>query len=242
MQDKDWIEFGCVFEDFPSRSDLESLLNTFPLAATEPCERSELHISVGEEDGSTEKWCDGPQAAITTLRENAGSSIRAGFDGYQLRIGCNRRRGILSTMPHLRVRETVYPFTDPQDDEYLQSVARKRKDFVERLAEISEKLTPSWGFGRPGGLAIGEEQSIEELATATRPPLYEYNALREETVQTIGRERILDIDAEYVREMETGGVFVALKQPPTSCGTYSKQYMDIAEYLGLPHADLSRYH
>lgn len=44
---------------------------------------------------------------------------------------------------------------------------------------------PGRGFGRRGGLAIGEDETIDDLAARPTPPLYEYNVFRPGTVEAL---------------------------------------------------------
>ncbi|MFW5917984.1 MAG: hypothetical protein ACOCR0_00730, partial [Haloferacaceae archaeon] len=109
-------------------------------------------------------------------------------------------------------------------------------------AQAADILDPTWGFGRRGGLAIAEDETVEELASMTKPPLYEYNVFREETVEAIGRDRVLSTPCYFVKELDSGGVFLAVTEPPKQVGHEDQPYEEAAEHLGLPLAKTERYH
>jgi hypothetical protein len=131
---------------------------------------------------------------------------------------------------------------DTDDVDHRNKITQRRREFVEVLAQAANILEPKWGFGRRGGVAIGEDETIEDLATRTKPPLYEYNVFRPETVEAIGREQVLSAPAYYVEELDSGGVFMAVTEPPKQCGHEGQQCEEVADQLGLSLAKTERYH
>lgn len=241
MQDHDWIEVGFLFSETLDREPIERFLEQLPNHSGPEYGADEFNITYWE-NGDREHLYGGASEALKTISSSHEFSVEIAFSGFQLYMESHVVDGLLSSTPNLVFRETAHPFKDREDQGHGDGAAQHRRVFVEALADAAEILDPAWGFGRRGGLAIGEDQSLEELATATRPPLYEYNVFHEETVEAIGRERVLDAPAWYVEELDTGGVFLAVRAPPSSCSTHSEDYVEIADYLGLPAAELSRYH
>lgn len=96
---------------------------------------------------------------------------------------------IYASTPYLTFSTWIYALEKP-DREPLERVKQRRREFVEVLARAADVLEPRWGFGRRGGLAIGEDETIDDLAARPAPPLYEYNVFRPETVEALGRERV----------------------------------------------------
>lgn len=242
MEDFEWIEVGLLFRSDPPEEAIESLLESSPLRGFDDLDSGQCSISYSDEDYNSTRFNGSPSEASNMLANKESGRVKFRHDGFHVSIKKNLRRWMMSSMPHLIFREQVHPFTDPESEEYVEEVTQRRRSFVQMLADAAEILDPIWGFGRRGGLAIGEDQPVEGLANAIRPPLYEYNVFREETVKAIGRERVLDAPAWFVEELDTGGVFLAVREPPSSCSTHSEDYVEIADYLGLPVCDPTRYH
>lgn len=74
------------------------------------------------------------------------------------------------------------------------------------------------------------------------PPLYEYNVFRPETVEELGRERVLSAPDWYVEELDSGGVFLAVREPPKQCSPAIDACLDVADHLGIPLGKTERYH
>ncbi|WP_225308215.1 hypothetical protein [Haloarcula sp. CBA1131] len=143
--------------------------------------------------------------------------------------------------PYLEFTTWIYALQNP-DDGHIDRVKQRRRGFAEIHAKAADILDPQWGFGRRGGLAIGEDETVEDLATRTKPPLYEYNVFRPETLEAIGREQVLSAPAYYVEELDSGGVFMAVTEPPKQCGHEGQQCEEVADQLGLSLAKTERYH
>jgi len=99
-----------------------------------------------------------------------------------------------------------------------------------------------WVFGNKGGLAIGEDMSVKELASAIEPPLYEYNLFRQETVKHIGREQVLNAPAWRVEELDTGAVFLVVGEPPMHYRGLIEEREAVADHLGLSVAETTKYY
>lgn len=220
MEDPDWIEIAYVFDGEPSEETYESLLEMFPRNPGPEYGAGEFNINYQRADEDSRMvYADFDRAleAITTAQY---CSIEIWMDGYGLRLGfSDTGAGLLHSpsVPYLRFSTTVYAFTDPYNEEHLDEVTQRRREFVDVLARAADILEPRWGFGRRTGLAIGDDETVEDLASMTTPPLYEYNVFRPETVEKLGRERVLSAPAWYVEELDSGGVFLVVREPPQTC-------------------------
>ncbi|TYL39967.1 hypothetical protein CV102_04075 [Natronococcus pandeyae] len=110
------------------------------------------------------------------------------------------------------------------------------------LARAADILEPRWGFGRRGGIAVGTQETVDDLAARTTPPLYEYNVFRPETVEALGRERVRSAPAWYVEELDNGGVFLAVREPPRQCGPAAEPCFEVGDHLGIALGKTDRYH
>jgi len=145
-------------------------------------------------------------------------------------------------VPHLRFSTWIYRLKRADDGEGSAEIERLRREFVDIHALVAEVLEPRWAFGRRGGLAIGEDESIEELSKTTTPPLYEYNYFRPETVDALGWDRVLTAPAWYVDKLDSGGVFLAVREPPKQCSPGVDACVEVADHLGIPLGTPERYH
>jgi hypothetical protein len=110
----------------------------------------------------------------------------------------------MASMPYFHFSTTIYNFRERQTAENpSEDVLKKRRNFVETLSNAADIFEPHWGFGRQIGIAIGDHETIDELATRTRPPLYEYNVFRNETVEAIGRDAMVSAPAWYTEELSS---------------------------------------
>lgn len=247
MKDYDCIKIGFVFEEAPSRQAYETLFNIFYNQDNESKNKKghEIHYRDGDHRSTID--ADNDEAAkimttasmchvsLSTGHSNIDHTIEVGFD--------NSGMGLLATSPYpyLSLTTWTYSLEDPKK-EALDTVKDRRMRYVRGLAEIAKIFRPLWGFGRRGGIAIGEDQTIEDLATRLKPPLYEYNVFRQETVEAIGREHVLSAPAYYVEELDSGGVFLAVREPPKQCSTAADACLDVADHLGIPLGKTERYH
>ncbi|WP_228841740.1 hypothetical protein [Haloarcula sp. CBA1127] len=247
MKDYDSIELGFVFEEPPSQQAHETLFSMFYNQGDGS--KGEKHHEIHYRDGDHRSTIDADNeeaaeimttasmchVSLSTGHSNIDHTIEVGFD--------NSGMGLLATSPyhHLSLTTWIYSLEDPKK-EALDTVKNRRMRYVRGLAEMAQIFGPLWGFGRRGGLAVGEDETIEDLATRTKPPLYEYNVFRAETVEAIGREQVLSAPAYYVEELDWGGVFIAVTEPPKQCGHEGQQCKEVADQLGLSLAKTERYH
>jgi len=145
-------------------------------------------------------------------------------------------------VPHLKSITWIYRLERADDGEGSAGIERLRREFVDIHALAADILEPRWAFGRRGGLAIGEDESIEKLTETTTPPLYEYNYFRPETVDALGWDRVLTAPAWYVEKLDSGGVFLAVREPPKQCSPGVDACVEVADHLGIPLATPERYH
>jgi len=246
MDDYDRIEIVYIFDEEPSISAFESLFEEFPTYPGPEYSTDEFSMSYRDENqGVNEVYDFGKyDDVIQVISTYPNWSISVPLAHDELTVVSNQGGvGLLSESPHfLEFTTWIYGLEDTEDEEHRNRVEQRRQEFVEVLAQAADILEPTWGFGRRGGLAIGEDETIEDLATRTKPPLYEYNVFREETVEAIGRERVLSAPAYYVEELDWGGVFMAVTEPPRQCGHEDQPCDEVAEHLGLPLANTERYH
>lgn len=249
MEDYDWIEIAYVFEDEPSVEAYESLLDTLPRYPDDTLDTDEFHLNYSDGNGVDELRVPGSAAeAAEALSTYPSCRIRVpmGRKLHDLSIGFSETGGLLapSSRSYVRFSTTIYAFenTNGADADYRADLVARRREFVETLARAANVLEPMWGFGRRGGLAIGEDDTVEALAAMATPPLYEYNVFRPETVEAIGRDRVLSAPAWFVEELDWGGVFLAVREPPKQCNPSQEPCVEVADHLGLPLARTERYH
>lgn len=238
MSKEDWIEIAFVFDDRPRPEELEKLFAS--LQTQSDSDTDGLNVAAWDETSDIHHYSGTPAEAAAACREYLDSTIGIRFDGFKLRIGSGYSDGILAEVPHITVREGVHPFTE-SDDLSDEAMASRRKRFVQTVARCAEISQPRWGFGRVGGVAVGEDESVEQLASQTLPPLYEYNFFRDETVQALERDRVATSPAWYIEEVDTGGVFLTVREPPNSCRPQTDECLAVADHLGIPIANPSRY-
>ena len=250
MEDYDWIEIAYVLDDEPSVPTYESLLETLPRYPDETLEADEfsLNYSNGHDvdelrvPGSTEEAAD-----VLATYPNCRVSVPMGLDLYDISIGFSKTgMGLLpsASRPYLRFATTIYPFeeTNGADADSQAELADRRQEFAAVLAQAADVLEPRWGFGRRGGIAVGADETVDDLASRTTPPLYEYNVFRPETVEALGRERVRSAPAWYVEELDDGGVFLAVREPPRQCSPAAEPCLEVADHLGIPLGKTDRYH
>lgn len=250
MEDYDWIEIAYVFDDEPTAETYESLLDVLPRYPGNTLEEDEFGVNYSDGNGVDERRVSGSTSEVAELlstHPNCRISVPMGLDLYDLSIGFNKTgAGLLpsSSRPYVRFATTIYVFEDPdeEDDASLENGRHLRREFVEVLAHAADVLEPRWGFGRRGGLAVGEDDTVESLAAMTTQPLYEYNVFRPETVEAIGRDRVLSAPAWYVEELDWGGIFLAVREPPDQCNPSQTPCVEVADHLGIPLARTERYH
>lgn len=236
MEDYDCIEVGYVFEEELSVDDYRSLFERLVEYAGDD---EELEFSpIADVDKATPKESaeimQADESGLVELPSELDISISFDEQGLSL----------LSDpwVPHLKSISWIYRLKGTNDGEGSTEIERLRHEFAEIHALAAEVLEPRWVFGRRGGLAIGENESIEELTEMTTPPLYEYNYFRPETVDALGWDRVLTAPAWYVNKLDSGGVFLAVREPPKQCSPSTDACLEVADHLGIPLAKPERYH
>ncbi|MDS0255848.1 hypothetical protein NC662_19275 [Haloarcula tradensis] len=247
MEDYDTIEIAYVLDGEPSIAIYKSLFEVFTEYLGLDYEEDVYSIRARQINGynnnvdTTGKYDD----VIQTLSSYPNWSVEIPLSYDELTVTRTIDSHNLTSKPScesIYFSTWIYGLKDTDDEELLETVKQYRRNFAEIHAQAANTLEPKWGFGRRGGLAIGEDEAIEELATKTRPPLYEYNVFRAETVEAIGREQVLSAPAYYVEELDWGGVFMAVTEPPKQCGHECQQCDEVADQLGLSLAKTERYH
>ena len=236
MKDYDRIEAAYIFEDELSVEDYQSLFERlFKYAGGD--EKLEFSLTA-----SVDKVTPKESAEIMYANESGRIKPPSELD---ISISSGRQgSGLLSEpwVPHLRFSTWIYRLKRADDGEGSAEIERLRREFVDIHALVAEVLEPRWAFGRRGGLAIGEDESIKELSETTTPPLYEYNYFRPETVDALGWDCVLTAPAWYVDKLDSGGVFLAVREPPKQCSPGVDTCVEVADHLGIPLATPERYH
>lgn len=238
MSKEDWIEIAFIFEERPGSDELESLFES--LLANSDSDTNDLDIAAWDDTSDIHHYSGNAAEAAAACSEYLDSTIGIRFEGFKLQIGSGYSNGLLADIPHVTAREGIHPFTDSSEVSEDTILAR-RKRFVRTLARCAEVLDPKWGFGRRDGVAIADDQTIEKLVTMERPPLYEYNVLNSETAEAIGHKTIQNTPAWFTQELDTGGVFIAVREPPHRCGPKTEECLAVADHLGLDIAEPTRY-
>jgi len=243
MKDNELIEIAFVFSQRPNQKELQSLFGTLMQRSRQETNTDQFDLAFWDDTSDIQRVKGDSIEAADRFTSHAVSTITIPLSGFRLAVGAEYTGGIIEPVPHLYLSEQIHPFTDSYNTDGDDAiVAQRRQNFVEILAQAADILEPTWGFGRRGGLAIGEDETIEDLATRTKPPLYEYNVFRPETVKAIGREKVLSAPAYYVEELDSGGVFMAVTEPPKQCGHEGQQCEEVADQLGLDLSTPERYH
>lgn len=244
MEDYDWIQLAFVFDEEPTLRTYEALLDTAPSNSGPEYDASEYNVKYRTGDTGTKQIYAEAGETLDAISNAQYWNIEVWMDRYGISIAFETGRGLLpdSETPTLTLSTTIHAFDDPVGDESLVETEQRRREFVDFLAATASILRPKWGFGRRGGIAIGDDETIEDLVTRTIPPLYEYNVFRPETVEAIGRDKILSAPAWFVEELDTGGVFLAVREPPQECSPAIDACLDVANHLGLVLARPERYY
>ncbi|AXR79506.1 hypothetical protein AArc1_3201 [Natrarchaeobaculum sulfurireducens] len=244
MEDYDTIQIAHLFGREPSRDTYESLFELFLEYSGADEDQSKLDVIYTDEE-NTSKTSSASVSKVSQIARSANSvTVKAPMGWDDLSIGFSRDGAgfpAYESTPYLTFTAWIYPLKDPTR-ETLEQVKLRRREFVELLGRASDVLEPRWGFGRRGGLAIGEDDTIDDLVATTTPPLYEYNVFRPETVEAIGRERVRSAPAWYVEELDNGGVFLSVREPPKQCHHAAEPCLEVADHLGVPLAKTERYH
>lgn len=244
MEDYDCIEMAFVFDNPPSVETYETLLETLLGYSGIDTEATELNIKY-QNEGDESEWASCNHREIARIaRTSSSMNVSVPLEWDDISIGFSKGGmgfPTYSSTPYLRFTTWIHTLQEP-DREPLERVTRRRWEFAEIHARAANVLDPKWGFGRRGGLAIGEDETVEALAAMTTPPLYEYNVFRPETVEAIGRDRVLSAPAWYVEELDSGGVFLAVREPPKQCNPSQKPCVEVADHLGISLARTERYH
>ena len=236
MQDYDRIEAAYIFEDELSVDDYQSLFERLVRYAGGD-EKLEFSLTA-----NVDKVIPKESAEIMYANESRRTKPPSELD---ISISFDEQRSDLLSgpwVPHLQFFTWIYRLKRADDGEGSAEIERLRREFVDIHALAAEVLEPQWAFGRRGGLAIGEDESIEELSETTTPPLYEYNYFRPEAVDALGWDRVLTAPAWYVDKLDSGGVFLAVREPPEQCSPGVDTCVEVADHLGIPLATPERYH
>ena len=245
MEDYDWIQIAYIFESEPSIESYESLFGKVLTYLNKSPRTGKVEAVYWNEDDERNEGAVRPNDAAQIASEYPTMKVNLETVWDDISIGFEKQgKGFPSydQTPYLRFTTWIYALKDTDDEQYLETIKQYRRNFAEIHAQAANILEPTWGFGRRGGLAIGEDETIEDLATRTKPPLYEYNVFRPETVKAIGREKVLSAPAYYVEELDSGGVFMAVTEPPKQCGHEGQQCEEVADQLGLDLSTPERYH
>ncbi|MFY4814854.1 hypothetical protein ACOJIV_19475 [Haloarcula sp. AONF1] len=244
MEDYDWIQIVYTFDTVPSLGVYKSLFRELPQHLDETNRSDELEVVYWDRDDERMEESVEYKGAAQISVEYPTVKVKLETGWEDISIGFEKQGlGFPSyeSMPYLEFTTWIYALQNP-DDEHTDRVKKRRREFAEIHAKAADILKPKWGFGRRGGLAIGEDETIEDLATRTKPPLYEYNVFRAETVDAIGRERVLSAPAWHVEELDSGGVFLAVRGPPKQCSAATDACLDVADHLDIPIGKTERYH
>ncbi|WP_247729405.1 hypothetical protein [Halovivax limisalsi] len=237
---KDFIEIAYVFEEQLTVDALETLFESLASHPYSSSAASSLDIVCWVETGGMEKQVGTSMDAARACRKGYAASVTIEFGSFELSIGPDHEDECLSNVPHIVFSEHVHPFRVPSTEDVDQGFHRRRFQFVSVLAYAAELLDPNWGFGRWGNLAVDSDSTVRELATSNAPPLYEYNVFDSQTVETIGRDRVLSAPAWFVEELDSGGVFLAVREPPKQCNSSLAPCVEVADHLGIPIARTER--
>jgi len=237
---KDFIEIAYVFEESPSVDALEILFDSLTAHPYSSSVADSLDIVYWDETGELEKQVGTPADAARACRKGYAARVKVEFGSFEIGIGPDHEDKCLSNVPHLLFTEHVHPFKDPCPEDPDHSFHRRRVQFVSVLAHAAALLDPAWGFGRWGRLAVDSDSTVRELATSDAPPLYEYNVFDQQTVDAIGRDRVLSAPAWFVEELDSGGVFLAVREPPKQCTSSQALCVEVADHLGIPVARTER--
>ena len=245
MQDYDWIQIAYLFSKEPSAESYELMFEVLSDCQKNGTDSERFDITYWNNDGTRHDTVAETSEIPRILLDYPTISVKVDMGWDEISIGLSKQNtGIPSytSTPYLRFTTWIYALKDPKENNYLDDVKQFRREFVTVHSRVASVLEPEWGFGRRGGLAIGDDQTIEELIDQQVPPLYEYNVFSEETVEAIGRERVLSASAYYVEELDSGGVFLAVREPPTQCSHVAEPCLEVADHLGLSLATPERYH
>lgn len=242
MQNNDWLEVGFIFEEMPGRDRYEALLDTLPDRPGPNYGETEYKIDAwAGPDLSGDHYIGDTSDALAAITRAEKFSITTSLGEFELLFGTDGDEGLLGAHPHLTFSATVYPFKQGKKNVSTDTLIQRRETLVSALATAAEVLDPLWGFGRRGGIAVGTEQDVGQLARSKKPPLYDYNVFSQETVEQLGRERVTSAPAWVVEELPTGGVFIAVRPPPNTCGPGSEECVAVAEHLDVAMATPERY-
>lgn len=243
MEDYDRIEVAYILNSEPSVQVYASLFDGFPQRPGPEYGPEEFNINYWTDDGEKQHEHNDAAAAAEAIKFSPTARIGVSMGRYEIQVTTNRTDSwLLSEVPHVTFSAEVYSFEQPDDAAQIEDAEHRRREFVQILADAAAVLEPKWGFGRRGGIAIDEDDSIDSLSNTPTPPLYEYNVFPSETVDRLGRERLRSAPVWFVEELDTGAIFLAVREPPKSCSQTVDQCLDVADYLGVSLAEPVRYH
>lgn len=237
----DTIEFAFIFKEEVSTDTLSTLFEFLSDHSTlNPTEG--FDIAYCGEDKSIKTQSGDYSTAAQICSTQYGASVKVPYSGFRFTIGPDHTYEPLSGVPHQVLRQDVHPLSTMVNEEVDDRVRQSRQDFTELLRDSAEILAPAWGFGKLGGITPSGDDSVADLADSVTPPLYDYNVFREETVDHIGRDRLLNAPAWHVEELDTGAVYLVVGEPPMRHSTGQEDRQAVADHLGLSVAETTEYY
>lgn len=238
----DRIEIAYILDRPCSEEEIKTLFEALVDHRFRSQAEEDLDIAYWDDAGDTHTLSGSPGQAASVCVQHGSVAVTIAFEEFRLRIGPNSDRGAFAEIPHLTVDTQIHPFTESEADSDRNRLEERRQKFADTLADIAAKLEPIWAFGRRGGVTFDASVSIGDLASSPSPPLYEYNVFNAETVDSIGRERVISSPAWHVEELETGAVLLVVRAPPLSCSPQEPTCKAVADHLGMDLIEPTRYH
>lgn len=238
MKDNDWIEIAYIFD---STLGVDELRGVFEFLRDCPAVTLSESISLTSyEDGDRNRSQVDIDDAAAHCLDRDGCGFRIPTPGFEISAFVESQSGLLQETSNVQFRVPITPFQDRENRD-PEEIRTRSDRFANVLGSIASKSEPLWGFGRRTGLAIGTDESVSELARRPAPPLYEYNVFDREAVEAIGRDRLQAAPVWHVQELSTGGAFLVLREPPTSCAPGVEPCEHIAAHLGMTFGRTERY-
>lgn len=244
MEDYDRIEVAYVFDTEPTTETYKDLFEKLLTLQNNDSESEKIEAVYWDKNLNKHTQVSKYEEVAQIVPEFQTISVKLQTGWDEISIGFSKREKTFpyyESTPYLQFSTWIYPLEDP-DGDFPDEVKHRRREFAKIHAHAANILDPQWGFGRRGGLAIGKDDNINELATMVTPPLYEYNVFRRETVEAIGRECVLSTPAWYVKELDAGGVFLAVPEPPQQCSPATNACLEVADHLGISLGKTDQYH
>jgi len=233
MVTEDWIDVLLIYDDYlqvPALRSLFEYLMDSPDAVSD-----KLDIAAWNDVADINHTTGTASNAANAISEYRDSTIGIEFEGYKIKVGSGYTEGPLSNTPHLTLRTPIEQLSQSEDTNRIFR-------YLSKIAQCVERTEPILGIGRPHGFPSRELEDVVRQMPRLDPLLYEYNVFSSELVEDLGRDRVLSAPAYYVEELDSGGVFMAVTEPPKQCGHEGQQCEAVADQLGLDLANPERYH